>query len=131
MAETNKIISFADALKRKKAEYKLKAEISLYMSRNNETYTINWSSPNNILEEDIYSILKSILEDLSTKVEEIHINKIDTYEVTITFFYYKKDDGSNDFRYIYTPRNIKEEKLTEYLYTSIQIYELKKAGGLN
>lgn len=130
MAEENKIICFANALKRKKAEYKLKAEISIYIRRNDETYTIDWYSPNNILEEDIYSILKSILEDLSTEIEEIRIAKTDNYETTVTFFYYEKNDGSSDFKYIYNPRNIKKEKLAEYLYTSISIYELKKAGDL-
>ena len=59
MDKDNKIISFE---KREKAEFKLKAKISIHIIRRDEKYIINWYSPDKTLsEEQIYLILFYLL----------------------------------------------------------------------
>jgi len=133
MAENNKIISFADRArkKRNKVQYELKSEISVYISRNSESYSIHWYSPDSeISEEEIYITLKYIFYDLIQRVDKINYKKYDYYEINFTFLYYEKSDNSGEFKYICLPQNITEEKLVEYLYIALGVYEFKKDGDL-
>lgn len=125
MDKDNKIIAFE---KREKAKFKLKAEISIQIIRQDENYILNWYSPDKTLsEEQIYSIQKKILSDLIRKVHFIEYKKKEHYEVDITLLYYEK---SKRFKYICIPQDIKEEKLAEYLMVSTKMYELKKSGAI-
>lgn len=126
MDKDNKIISFE---KREKAEFKLKAKISIHIIRRDEKYIINWYSPDKTLsEEQIYLIQTKILSDLINKVNFVEYKVKDYYEVDITLLYYEK--SKRHFKYICIPQDIKKEKLAEYLMVSINIYELKKSGAL-
>lgn len=131
MAEENKIISF-DSLqkKRQKDQYNLTAEISVHICRDNETYYIDWHSTDaNITQEEIYNILESIFQRLSDDIPYIMIKEEDYYEITFTLFYYE-NPFTDDFKYICVPQDISDEKLTEYLFTSLSIYNLKKSSSL-
>ena len=91
MANDNKIISF-DSIqkKRRKPEYKLKAEISVNLCKNGESYINNWySKDEKITEEEIYLILKSIFYELGKKIHEITIKKDESYNVDFTLLYYE------------------------------------------
>lgn len=126
MKKDNKIISFK---KFKKAEFKLKAQISIHILRKDESYILNWYSPDKTLsEEDIYLIQSNILSDLTKKVNKIEYKKSECYEIEFTLLYYEK--SKRDFSFICIPQDIKNEKLIEYLYLSTSIYELKKSGAL-
>lgn len=131
MEKDNKIINFRPVRKkRKKSEYKLVDEISVELCRNNEVYTINWySRDEEITEEDIYIMLKNIFADLATKVEKLYIKKSDCYNANFTLLYYENVNEKDDIRYICIPK-IENEKLAEYLFICINIYELKKSGAL-
>lgn len=131
MRKDNKIINFKQIRKKqKRREYSLTAEVSIELSRSSESYTINWySRDKKITEEDIYNILKSIFEDLITKVNQIHIKKVDNYNVNFTLLYYENCTEKNDIKYICIPK-ITNEKLAEYLFICINIYQLKKSGAL-
>lgn len=128
MDKNNKIISFTQAQKRKKKQkYELKAEISVYIKKNEMSYITDWSSPNqNDTEDSIYIILERIFEDLTKDLSEIHIKKDENYEVNFTLMYYER---GKDIKYICIPQEIEEVKLAEYLFTTICIYEWKKEGG--
>lgn len=126
MNKDNKIISFE---KRKKAEYKLKAKISIHILRKDEKYFINWYSPDEKLsEEDMYLIQKFVLSDLAKEISEVKLKARDYYEVEFEILYY--ENSRKSFTYICLPQNMEKEKIAEYLLISTNVYELKKSGAL-
>ena len=125
----NKIISFDSGKKKIKARrYKLKAQISVYISRKNNSYSLSWSSPENISHESIYKILKKIFTDISKEIEFLEYEKEDIYEVEFTLLYLEKD--ANTIKYICNSYNISKENLAGYLWLSLCIYKLKEKGVL-
>lgn len=123
MNKDNKIISFE---KRKKDNvFKLKAEISIYIKRQGESFIIDWhSADESISQEEIYIIQKKALASLVKEVPQIKVKKIDDFEITFTLLYYEKD--KRNFKIIILPQYLKKEKLAEYLFISTSIYEYKK-----
>ena len=107
--------------------YELKAQISVYISRNNDRYDIDWSSPDNISYQRIYEILSKIFEDITKEVSTIEYKKEDVYSIEFSLLYYEKDD--NTIKYICSTPNISKEKLAEYLWVSLNVYRLKEEGG--
>ena len=73
--------------------------------------------------DEIMKVLRKIFMDLTNKVDKIQISKNDNYEICFTLFCYEKN---NKYKYICLPKNINQEKLAEYLFTFISIYEYKK-----
>ena len=127
MTNSDKIIPFKQATFRKKSEFRLKTEISIYICRNGERYTNDCTSSNkDDTVEDIINILKKILCRIANEIPEIEIERIDFYEISFTLLYYENNNKHN-WKYICLPKNIKLEKLAEYLYTFISIYEYKKS----
>ena len=127
----NKIIPFNKNFHKSAGSnrYELKAQISVYISRNNDRYDIDWSSPDSdISYKDIYCILKKIFKDIKKKVLTIEYKKQDIYEVEFTLLYY--ENGTYNIKYICNPPDITKEKLAEYLWVSLNIYELKEKGAL-
>lgn len=128
---SNKIIPFNKNFHKSAGSnrYELKAQISVYISRNNDRYDIDWSSPDSdISYKDIYCILKNIFKDIKKKVLTIEYKKQDIYEVEFTLLYY--ENGTYNIKYICNPPDITKEKLAEYLWVSLNIYELKEKGAL-
>lgn len=75
---SNKIIPFNKNFHKSAGSnrYELKAQISVYISRNNDRYDIDWSSPDSdISYKDIYCILKNIFKDIKKKVLTIEYKK--------------------------------------------------------
>ena len=105
-----------------------KAQISVYISRNNDRYDIDWSSPDNISYQRIYEILSKIFEDITKEVSTIEYKKEDVYSIEFSLLYYEKDD--NTIKYICSTPNISKEKLAEYLWVSLNVYRLKEEGVL-
>lgn len=126
----NKIIPFNKSSHKSASSnrYELKAQISVYISRNNDRYDIDWSSPNNISYQRIYEILSKIFEDITKEVSTIEYKKEDIYSIEFSLLYYEKDD--NTIKYICSTPNISKEKLAEYLWVSLNIYKLKEEGVL-
>ena len=106
----------------------LKAQILVYISRNNDRYDIDWSSPDNISYQRIYEILSKIFEDITKEVSTIEYKKEDVYSIEFSLLYYEKDD--NTIKYICSTPNISKEKLAEYLWVSLNVYRLKEEGVL-
>lgn len=126
MNKDNKIISFE---KWRRAKFELRAQISIHILRQDKTYTIEWHSPDEKLsKEDIYLIQQNVLFDLSKEVKEIEYKERESYEIKFTLLYYEK--SKRDFNYICIPQDIKKEKLTEYLFVSTKVYELKRSDTL-
>lgn len=107
--------------------YELKAQISVYISRNNDRYDIDWSSPDNISYQRIYEILSKIFEDITKEVSTIEYKKEDVYSIEFSLLYYERSD--NTIKYICS-KNIPKEKLAEYLWVLLNIYKLKEEGVL-
>lgn len=131
MDKENKIISFEKRKnnRKKKEELKLTAKIAVYICRKDEKYYIDWYSPDEKLsQEDIFLIQQRILSRLIEDVEELEFKKREFYEVEFTLLYY--ENTRDNFTYICVPQDIDKKKLTEYLFVSTQIYELKKAGRI-
>lgn len=130
MTKNTKVVSFEKfQKKREKADYKLKAIISMHIERNIEAYIMEWNSQDKSLsKEKMYLIAKSILFDLSYKVHEIPIEKKATYEKTFTLYYYENANKKNDIKYLCIPQNITNEKLAEYLFIMTNMYEFREAG---
>lgn len=125
MNKENKIISFE---KRKKDNIsRLKAEISIYIKRQGESFIIDWhSADKNISQEEIYNIQKKALASLVDEVPQIEVKKIDNFEITFTLLYYEK--GKRNFKFIMLPQYLKKEKLAEYLFISTSVYEYNKSS---
>lgn len=127
----NKIIPFNKTFPKRASSnrYELKAQISVYISRNNDRYDIDWSSPDkNMSYKDIYDILENVFNDIKKEVTSIEYKKQDIYKVEFTLLYY--ENGTTNIKYICNPSNIAKEKLSEYLWVSLNIYKLKEEGAL-
>lgn len=125
----NKIISIEDARKKSKTmRYKLKAQISVSITRNKEECSIDWSSPDDISKKDIYIILKNVFRDMIKEIPTIKYDKNASYDICFSLLYYQKDQ--RDIKYIFIPQNISKEKILEYIWLSINVYELKEKGIL-
>ena len=128
MANSNKIIPFRQVTLRKKSEFRLKTELSIYICRTGKSFTCDCISSNEEdTIEDIVVILKKILKDLSKKVPQISFKKYDSYKVTFSLLYYEREGNNNNWKYIFLPQDMNLEKLTEYIYTFTSIYEYKKS----
>lgn len=88
----NKIIPFNKNFHKSASSnrYELKAQISVYISRNNDRYDIDWSSPDNISYQRIYEILSKIFEDITKEVSTIEYKKEDIYSIEFSLLYYEK-----------------------------------------
>lgn len=127
MASSDKIVPFKQVRHREISEFRLKAEISIYICKNEEKYTCDCFSPDdNITIEEIMCILKKILIKISKKVSKIKVEANSCYKISFAILYYENIHNSNKYKYICLPKNIQLEKLAEYLYTFISIYEYKK-----
>lgn len=128
MTNSDKIIPFKQITHREKSEFRLKTEISIYICRNVDKYIIDCASSNkDDTVEDIINILKKILSRIAiNEIYEIEIKEVDYYELSFTLLYYESNNKHN-WKYICLPQNIQLEKLAEYLYTFISIYEYKKS----
>lgn len=87
----NKIIPFNKNFHKSASSnrYELKAQISVYISRNNDRYDIDWSSPDkNMSYKDIYDILENVFNDIKKEVTSIEYKKQDIYKVEFTLLYY-------------------------------------------
>ena len=116
----NKIIPFNKNFHKRASSnrYELKAQISVYISRNNDRYDIDWSSPDkNMSYKDIYDILENVFNDIKKEVTSIEYKKQDIYKVEFTLLYY--ENGTTNIKYICNPSNISKEKLAEYLWVSL------------
>lgn len=89
---STKIIPFNKKLHKSTGSnrYELKAQISVYISRNNDRYDIDWSSPDNISYQRIYEILSKIFEDITKEVSTIEYKKEDIYSIEFSLLYYEK-----------------------------------------
>ena len=128
---SNKIIPFNKNFHKSASSnrYELKAQISVYISRNNDRYDIDWSSPDkNMSYKDIYDILENVFNDIKKEVTSIEYKKQDIYKVEFTLLYY--ENGTTNIKYICNPSNIAKEKLAEYLWVSLNVYKLKEEGAL-
>ena len=92
-----------------KQNYKLKAQISIYISNDGENYRNEWYSE--VTTKEIYDILEKILKDIRKGLNQL---------------YYEKT--KHDFKYIFNPSNISKERMFKYLYTTIILY--KKTNGI-
>lgn len=129
MTNSDKIIPFRQVTSRKKSEFRLKTEISIYICRNDDNYTCDCTSTDDSDTIDsIIDILKKILIRISSTVENIEIKKIDNYKLSFTLLYYENINNKHDWKYICLPKSITLEKLAEYLYTFISIYEYEKSS---
>lgn len=128
MTSSNKIIPFKqETHHRAKSEFRLKTQISIYIRKEAEKFTVDCTSSNeDDTIEGILLILKKVLAKISTQIPEIEIKKIEYYEVSFTLLYYEDINNKHNWKYISIPKDIKLEKIAEYLYVFISVYEYKK-----
>ena len=107
-----------------KQNYKLKAQISIYISNDGETYRNEWYSE--VTTKEIYDILEKILKDIRKGLNQFEYEKSDAYNLSFSILYYEKT--KHDFKYIFNPSNISKERMFKYLYTTIILY--KKTNGI-
>lgn len=126
---SNKIIPFNKNFHKSAVSdrYELKAQISVYISRNNDRYDIDWSSPDNISAQRIYDILNRIFKDITKEISTLKYKKKDIYSIEFSLLYYERSD--NTIKYICS-KNIPKEKLAEYLWVLLNIYKQKEEGVL-
>lgn len=128
MKKENKIISFSAYKNRNKTKYSLKSKINIHLCRSAEKYTYDcYCQDAEATEDEVLEILKKVFYKLTREIHKIVIKKTDYYDISFTMFFYEDINNSNKYRYIVFPQDINKEKLTEYLYTLISIYEFKKA----
>ena len=129
MDKDNKIINFS-SISRKKADYKLEAEICIYVRKSDKKYFTDWSpNEDNISDKQIYYILKEIYEYLLKKHKDFKYTNFDeSFEITITFLYYV--NCRRKIKCIYLPQNLSEEQVIRYLFITLFMYEIQN-GILN
>ena len=93
-----------------KQNYKLKAQISIYISNDGENYRNEWYS------------LEKILKDIRKGLNQFEYEKSDAYNFSFSILYYEKT--KHDFKYIFNPSNISKEIMFKYLYTTIILYKI-------
>ena len=107
-----------------KQNYKLKAQISIYISNDGENYRNEWYSE--VTTKEIYDILEKILKDIRKGLNQFEYEKSDAYNFSFSILYYEKT--KHDFKYIFNPSTISKERMFKYLYTTIILY--KKTNGI-
>ena len=107
-----------------KQNYKLKAQISIYISNDGENYRNEWYSE--VTTKEIYDILEKILKDIRKGLNQFEYEKSDAYNFSFSILYYEKT--KHDFKYIFNPSNISKERMFKYLYKTIILY--KKTNGI-
>lgn len=107
-----------------KQNYKLKAQISIYISNDGENYRNECYSE--VTTKEIYDILEKILKDIRKGLNQFEYEKSDAYNFSFSILYYEKT--KHDFKYIFNPSNISKERMFKYLYTTIILY--KKTNGI-
>ena len=107
-----------------KQNYKLKAQISIYISNDGENYRNEWYSE--VTTKEIYDILEKILKDIRKGLNQFEYEKSDAYNFSFSILYYEKT--KHDFKYIFNPSNISKKRMFKYLYTTIILY--KKTNGI-
>ena len=107
-----------------KQNYKLKAQISIYISNDGENYRNEWYSE--VTTKEIYDILEKILKDIRKGLNQFEYEKSDAYNFSFSILYYEKT--KHDFKYIFNPSNNSKERMFKYLYTTIILY--KKTNGI-
>ena len=107
-----------------KQNYKLKAQISIYISNDGENYRNEWYSE--VTTKEIYDILEKILKDIRKGLNQFEYEKSDADNFSFSILYYEKT--KHDFKYIFNPSNISKERMFKYLYTTIILY--KKTNGI-
>ena len=143
MVEDNKIIPFSTTHKkskskdkkvisynpnhenRRKAEYYLKYELSVYLCKKNNTYIVDWSTPDEISNNEIYEVLKAIFSKIENRLQTSMSKRKEYSEIAFSLLYYENEKDENDFRYICTTPNITKEQLAEYLLFVITMYEMR------
>jgi hypothetical protein len=103
-----------------KQNYKLKAQISIYISNDGENYRNEWYSE--VTTKEIYDILEKILKDIRKGLNQFEYEKSDAYNLSFSILYYEKT--KHDFKYIFNPSNISKEIMFKYLYTTIILYKI-------
>ena len=103
-----------------KQNYKLKAQISIYISNDGENYRNEWYSE--VTTKEIYDILEKILKDIRKGLNQFEYEKSDAYNLSFSILYYEKT--KHDFKYIFNPSNISKEIMFKYLYTTIFLYKI-------
>ena len=98
-----------------KQNYKLKAQISIYISNDGENYRNELYSE--VTTKEIYDILEKILKDIRKGLNQFEYEKSDAYNFSFSILYYEKT--KHDFKYIFNPSNISKERMFKYLYTTI------------
>ena len=88
-----------------KQNYKLKAQISIYISNDGENYRNEWYSE--VTTKEIYDILEKILKDIRKGLNQFEYEKSDAYNFSFSILYYEKT--KHDFKYIFNPSNISKE----------------------
>lgn len=127
-SKENKIISYSKYPKeRRKAQYYLKTQLSIYLCRKNGVYTAQWFSQadEKISDYEIYIILKSIFSKIENKLPSTMSKRKENYEITFSLLYYENEKDENDFRYICTTPNVTTKQLAEYLLLILTMYEMK------
>ena len=71
-----------------KQNYKLKAQISIYISNDGENYRNEWYSE--VTTKEIYDILEKILKDIRTGLNQFEYEKSDAYNFSFSILYYEK-----------------------------------------
>ena len=90
-----------------KQNYKLKAQISIYISNDGENYRNEWYSE--VTTKEIYDILEKILKDIRKGLNQFEYEKSDAYNLSFSILYYEKT--KHDFKYIFNPSNIYNNSL--------------------
>lgn len=109
-------------------QYELKAQILVRICRNDESYKVDFFSPNKISEKDIYEILKKIFSKLKEEIPKLEYKEKEVYNKDIVLLYYEK--SPEDFKYICCTPNIPKKKLLEYLFAVIYTKDSKEEGAL-
>lgn len=71
-----------------KQNYKLKAQISIYISNDGENYRNEWYSE--VTTKEIYDILEKILKDIRKGLNQFEYEKSDAYNFSFSILYYEK-----------------------------------------
>lgn len=129
-SKDNKIISYSKYPKeRRKAQYYLKYELSVYFCKKDKHYITDCAATDKISDYEIYMILKAIFSKIENKLPSTISKRKENYEITFSLLYYENEKDENDFRYICTTPNITKEQLAEYLLFVITMYESKNPGS--
>lgn len=111
--------------KRNKAQFYLKCELSVYLSKKNKHYVANLSASDKMSDYEKYLILKAIFSKIENRLPTTMPKRNEYSEIVFSLLYYENEKDENDFRYICTTQNITKEQLAEYLLFVITMYEMR------